>query len=244
MGAGILNLESAIDYIEHPFTRDQHYSALRPRGSIVVTAQSVTQSWMISPQGSYHGFYLTPQIFGIKKTEKHAFSIIVNDTLWNEYALSNAPGQIYVPAQSLKVEMPDLKIKKNEVFRMDYYGKTIDSTTLYCSETQYLNQPSGVVTDGSAGNHYANNCSCKWIISVPEGKRIKFTFTTMDSEPNVDFVYLVDGRTAIPENIIAKFSGQNLPPIVQSNSNEVLIWFVTDKINTGQGWQFQYETVK
>ena len=101
------------------------------------------------------------------------------------------------------------------------------------------------ITLGDCGeNHYANNCSCKWIISVPEGKKIKFTFTAMDSEPNVDFVYLVDGRTAIPENIIAKFSGQNLPPIVQSNSHEVLIWFVTDKINTGQGWQFQYETVK
>ena len=244
MGAGILNLESAIDYIEHPLSRNKHYSALRSKGSIVVTAQSVTQSWVVSPSGSYHGFYLTPQISGIKKPGKHAFSIIVNDTLWNEYVLANVPEQIYVPAQSLKVEMPDHKIKKNEVFQIDYYGKTVDSTTLYCRETKYLSQESGVVTDGSEGNHYANNCSCKWIISVPEGKKIKFTFTAMDSEPNVDYVYLVDGRIAIPENFIAKFSGQNLPPIIQSNSNEVLIWFVTDKITTGQGWQFHYETVK
>ncbi|MCK5471138.1 MAG: CUB domain-containing protein, partial [Cyclobacteriaceae bacterium] len=73
---------------------------------------------------------------------------------------------------------------------------------------------------------------------------IKFTFISMDSEPNVDFVYLVDGRTAIPANFIAKFSGQNLPPIVYSKTNEVLIWFVTDKANSGQGWQFHYETVK
>ncbi len=244
MGAGIVNLERAIDYIENPFSQFNHFSELRSKGSIVVNAQSINQNWNIKPVGSYHGFYLIPNISGVKKPEKLSFSIFVNDKLWDEYKFSDAPGQIFIPAQSLIVKMSNNTLKKNDVFRMDYYGKTIDSTTLYCRETQYLSQEEGVVTDGSEGNNYANNCSCKWIITVPQGKRIKFTFISMDSEPNVDFVYLVDGRTAIPANFIAKFSGQNLPPIVYSKTNEVLIWFVTDKANSGQGWQFHYETVK
>ena len=66
----------------------------------------------------------------------------------------------------------------------------------------------------------------------------------IDTQPNVDFVYFVDGKTAIQENFIAKFIGQNLPPVVVSRTNEVLIWFVTDKTATGQGWEFSYETVE
>jgi len=66
----------------------------------------------------------------------------------------------------------------------------------------------------------------------------------MDTQPNVDFVYLVDGKTAIPENIFAKFSGQNIPPVVVSRTNEVLIWFVTDKLLTGKGWRVHFEATE
>lgn len=65
----------------------------------------------------------------------------------------------------------------------------------------------------------------------------------MDTQANVDFVYLVDGQTAIPENFIAKFSGQKQPPVVYSRGNEVLVWFVTDKTSTGDGWQFHYKAI-
>ena len=37
---------------------------------------------------------------------------------------------------------------------------------------------------------------------------------------------------------------QNSSPIVTSFTNEVVIWFVTDKTGTGQGWKFHYEAVE
>ncbi len=244
MGAGIVNLKNALDYITNDSDRSQYYSSLRSKGTIVADAQTPRNEWKINPEGGYHGFYLEPDISGIKKPEKHAFSIMVNDTVWNAYNLSQTPHRLFVPASSIIINMQNSRLKKRERFKINYYGKTIDSTKLYCSGTRYLNLQKGNVDDGSGENNYANCCSCKWIITVPPGKKIKFTFDKMDTQPNVDFVYLVDGKTAIPANIIAKFSGNNQPPVVFSRTNEVLVWFVTDNAVTAQGWQFHYETVE
>ncbi len=244
MGAGIVNLEKALDYVSNASKRSQHYSSLRSKGSILIDANSNSEILEINPAGGYEGFYLEPQIGKVKKPTRNSFSILVNDTLWNSYYLSNMPVRIFVPYASLKIKMQSNSFKKNDLFRINFYGKPIDSTTLYCSGIRYLNHEQGSVDDGSAENNYANHCSCKWMITVPVGKRIKFTFDKMDTQGNIDFVYLVDGQTVLPENIIAKFSGQNKPPIVFSRSNEVLVWFVTDGDTTGQGWQFHYEAVE
>ena len=244
MGAGIVNLENALDYMANSQNRNHYYSSLRSKGSIIINAESTAQSWEINPAGAYHGFYLEPDISNIRKPEKHSFSIVVNDSVWNEYKLSNIPSQLYIPSSSLRVNMKNTSFRKKDLFKINFHGKTVDSTTLYCSETRYLDQESGSIEDGSGGNNYTNNCSCKWIITVPYGKRIKFTFDQMDTQANVDFVYLVDGQTAIPQNFIAKFSGQNIPPVVYSRTNEVLVWFVTDKFSTGQGWKFHFEAFK
>jgi hypothetical protein len=54
---------------------------------------------------------------------------------------------------------------------------------------------------------------------------------------------LADGKTVIPENVFAMFSGYNTPPVVYSRTNEIVVWFVTDKTLTGRGFQFHYEFV-
>ena len=81
---------------------------------------------------------------------------------------------------------------------------------------------------------------CKWQITVDEGKRIEFSFSRFDTQAKVDFVYLFDGTTASPSNMIAKFSGKNIPPSVTSRTNKVLVWFVTDQVHTNTGWELQY----
>jgi len=244
LGAGVLQVEKALDYLAFPASRDKHYSPLRPKGSIHISASSRKPFWQISPAGAYQGFYLTAEVSGIRRPDKHSLHIEVSDTTWNAYPLSQIPPQLFVPSPSLKVRLDGAAWRKKEEFRLSYQGKTIDSTRIYCRDTQYLNLESGEIDDGSGEQNYSNSCSCRWIISVPAGKRIKFTFERMDTQANTDFVYLVDGKTAIPENIFAMFSGRKLPPIVFSRTNEVLIWFVTDPDTTGQGWQLRYESVE
>jgi len=241
MGSGIVNLENALNYISNSQNRDQLFSPLRPKGSIVIDAQTSLQSWDINPAGNYHGFHLNADISKIKKPEKQTLSITVRDTIWNEYSMARMPQHLFIPSKSVKLNLRNSTFRKNDLIRIHYHGLPVDSTKLYCSGIQYISDESGTVDDGSSHSNYANNCSCKWIITAPPGKRVKFTFEQMDTQANVDFVYIVDGTTAIPENFIAKFSGQNIPPVVISRTNEVLVWFVTDSFSTGKGWQFKYE---
>ena len=243
LGAGIVNLEKALDYLSVPMNRANHFSSLRSKGTICTQYKKDKQVWEIEPVGGYSGFYLEPDASAIRKVKNQSFQILVNDTLWNEYQLSNLPAKLFVPASSLTINLSKCEIKKKDVFKINYYGKTIDSTKLYCHGIHHLSAESGVVTDGSGENNYTNNSTCRWIINVPVGKRVKFTFDKMSTQGNVDFVYLIDGETAIPENIFAKFSGENKPPVVVSRTNKVLVWFVVDSSVTGKGWKFHYETI-
>lgn len=133
--------------------------------------------------------------------------------------------------------------KKKDIFKIKYQEKPINSTKLYSKETRYISLEEGVIEDDSKLNNYANNCSCSWIITVPIGKRIKFTFDELNTQSNAYFIYLVDGKTAIPKNIFAKLNGQNIPPVFYSRTNEVLVWFLSDNTATAKGWRFKYEAV-
>jgi hypothetical protein len=78
---------------------------------------------------------------------------------------------------------------------------------------------------------------------VPEGKHILIEFDELDTQPNVDFVWIFEGDSTLPENILAKLSGHNPPPHVLSRTNKVLIWFVTDGAVTSKGWKLRYTAV-
>jgi hypothetical protein len=120
----------------------------------------------------------------------------------------------------------------------------IDSSTLYCNDIKYYETPVGDFSDGSGENDYANNAACKWQIKVDKTKHVKLEFDQLDTQGNADFVYVYSGTETLSENLLAKFSGQNIPPKVVSPGNEVLIWFVTDKTVSGKGWHISYSSVE
>ena len=246
MGAGIINLEKAIDYSQEKANKDAYFLPKRTRGNIIVNNNNSSKDWSINLDGGFHGIYLKPNLAYIKNQEKHSIDISIKDTLWNSYKLSELPNNFFVPSASIKLSFKNNSFKKKDVLNIEYHGKAIDSTKLYCQDAPiniYSESGSGIIEDGSNENNYSNSCSCRWILTAPEGKKIKFVFNKMDTQSNVDFVYLVNGQTAIPDRVFAKFSGDNIPPIVYSSSNEVLIWFVTDTKTTGNGWRFKYEII-
>ncbi|HTF82817.1 MAG TPA: CUB domain-containing protein, partial [Cytophagales bacterium] len=67
---------------------------------------------------------------------------------------------------------------------------------------------------------------------------------SMDTEANMDYIWLFDGTQTIPEYLIAKFSGHKSPPLVISRTHQVLIWFVSNETTTGQGWTLNYSAVE
>ena len=121
---------------------------------------------------------------------------------------------------------------------LEYRAELIDYAGLYCKETVYLHEE-GTFEDGSGPNDYSINSDCKWLITAPEGKVINIRFTEFDTEAKTDFVYFFNG-SGTHEDIMAVFSGTEIPPELTSWNNRVLVWFVTDGDVQRKGWKAEY----
>jgi len=242
LGAGFPDLSEAIDYLRDPENRNTHFNPVRPEGKLSINSKLSNGSWDIAPAGAYDGFNFRIISHG-KSSLNQSLSFYAGDSLWIKASIGELPPELFVPGDKIHVEYKRTRRWIRNPVEVGYSALTIDSTRLYCGDIQYYTIPEGEITDGSFANDYANGCSCKWQIIAPEGKRITFEFVEFDTQPNTDFVYLFDGESTIPGNIIAKFSGTHTPPEVTSRTNKALIWFVTDSTVTGEGWKLFYRIV-
>jgi hypothetical protein len=235
LGSGFPNLTAAYDYLTHPEKHASYFSSTRPEGEIIVSATN-KGSWTIDPYGGYEGLYFTGE--GEWNSSKAQLKFYVKDSLVNVYGADEFPPIVFIKGGPVRFEVEG-KLSKKPSF-LTYASLPVDSTKLYCSGTQYFDKPSGVFTDGSRSADYAPNCDCKWLITVPEGKRVKLWFDEFDTEAKVDFVHLFAGDATLQENMLAKFSGPDLPPVIVSGGNQVLVWFVTSQTHHGKGWRLNY----
>jgi serine protease len=240
MGAGIPDIQKAMDYISQPGRRFSFYNPLQTKGTLIFNPHLKRQKVEISPPGAYSGIFLHFKGNYLPRL-KGSLKIFNKDTIIIIPSISQLPQNLFVPGSGYNIELIS-PYKTADNLKIQYYFKTIDSTKLYCDDIKYFGDLKGEFSDGSGTNNYANYCSCKWIIRAPEGEKLRFEFTEFDTQAKTDFVWLFDGENTIPENIIARFSGPVIPPIVKSASNKVLIWFVSDGYVTGKGWKLRYTT--
>jgi hypothetical protein len=238
LGAGLPDVSKANEYLQIKDYRYVSFSPSRSKGKITYRKKKSRESWNIRPAGAYQGIHLQAASTDPRKTIK----LHTPDSLWYRGPIAGLSKWTYIPGSEVKIELsPETGLPKD--LELNYYMETIDSTKLYCNELIETYQNEGVITDGSGDNNYANNCSCKWQISVPANKRIRIEFTSIDTQPNTDFIWLFDGTATLQENLLAKFSGTNQPPVVTTFTNKVLIWFLTDKDSSGKGWSMTYSAV-
>ncbi len=117
-----------------------------------------------------------------------------------------------------------------------------NSPNSYCSGTTTLTAPSGTVTDGSGTANYNNNSNCKWVIAPAGATQISLTFTSFDTEPNYDTVFVYDG----PDDtfpVLATWWGNTLPPVINTTAGigAMCIKFKTDASQTAAGWSANYQ---
>jgi hypothetical protein len=110
----------------------------------------------------------------------------------------------------------------------------------FCESYKTLTAPSGVISDGSHENRYANNSNCKWLIQPEGAGAILLNFNYLKTEPGADRVLVFEGDS---ENgwLIADISGFNVPtdPIVVSGGS-MFVWFFSDEFNAAAGWEAEY----
>jgi hypothetical protein len=150
-------------------------------------------------------------------------------------------------SQGVEVPYPSLSLSWNGSPKpggyLEFRKLELDSSTLYCRGTQELSGDSGRASDGSGPAPYAHECDCKWHIHVPTGHRIRLDFDTFQTEAHTDQLEIFQGTATLPDNLLALFSGPQLPPPLVSASNDLLLWFPSSPTGSGQGFSFHWKAV-
>jgi hypothetical protein len=240
LGAGLPDLSKAVRYLSQPSIRHLFFDPERPEGSLHISRKQEARSWNIKPWGAYQSVVIIPEEIKGRDLDRK-LHLYTRDSLYYKGTIAGLKGGIRIPGSEAYIHS-DTGKRRNmpSDLKLHYYVETIDSSSLYCAGTVRIEAEKGRITDNSGKYDYANNCVCTWHIYAPESTRIEFSFSDFDTEAKVDFVWLFDGFHPQPDNIIAKFSGSELPPVVTSRTNQVMLWFVTNQTNTAAGWELQF----
>jgi hypothetical protein len=238
LGAGVPNTTAALSYLQTNGNKDVFFNPKKAVGDIIIDHTSKLAYWEISPIGGIKSIAIS--LKGNKEKLKGKLNIYCKDSLFRSFGIESFPKTLVVPGGYARVQYTGQKPSSNNPLIVSYSCEPVDSTTLYCKDIKYYRDNEGYITDGSGSADYANNTSCKWQINVPDGKRIKLDFDQFDTEDNVDIVMIFAGNSTLQENLVAQFSGHKLPPVIITAANEILVWFLSDKHNTYQGWRLHY----
>ena len=112
-------------------------------------------------------------------------------------------------------------------------------------QLQTLSWFNGTIDDCSGPKaDYGNDINAQWLISpqtaIDSVSYIKLTFERFETEANADFVRVYDGG-ATDAPLIGEYSGNNLPAVVTSTGNKMLVVFTSNQSVTANGFIATYK---
>jgi hypothetical protein len=113
---------------------------------------------------------------------------------------------------------------------------------VHCSGITTLTNSNYSFDDGSGTYDYNNNTICRWLITPENATYIKLKFNQLETEPNLDFIKIYKGTSAINENLLGTFSGSNVPDTIFCPEGEMCIIFNTNGNTTYPGWSVTYKS--
>jgi hypothetical protein len=122
------------------------------------------------------------------------------------------------------------------------FSASYSTSSTYCSGTTTLDSFSGDFSDGSSDNDYGNNSDCKWLIQPLGASTVNLTFNAFDVENTYDYLRVYDGSTTSAP-LIGEYTGNVLPPDINSTGSELLVHFISNESVTAPGWEASYEGV-
>jgi hypothetical protein len=110
---------------------------------------------------------------------------------------------------------------------------------IHCSGTEFIEEPNGIISDGSADYNYRNNSFCTWIIEPDNATYITLIFNEFDTEENEDFLKIYDISNG--SVLLGSFSGSDIPNQI-TGGNKMKLRFTTNNIITANGWSVNYNS--
>ncbi|XP_070575419.1 tolloid-like protein 2 [Ptychodera flava] len=134
----------------------------------------------------------------------------------------------------------------------EYDSSKVDGEQLRSRERRALGDCGGFYTDTSGElaspnypSYYTNDQHCNYTISVPFDVFIVLQFLTFDLEENdKDYVDVYDGDVYDSQYRIGRYSGTEIPGIIQSTASSLLLVFFSDDSTTARGFYAKYSTMQ
>jgi Zn-dependent metalloprotease len=108
-----------------------------------------------------------------------------------------------------------------------------------CEGATILSNRNGSFSDGSGTANYGNNQQCAWFISPPCASSVTLSFSQFNTELNYDGIIIYDGWEN-NSNMLASYSGSNIPSSITSNTGKMLVYFVSNYSGVFQGFTANY----
>jgi hypothetical protein len=240
VGSGIPHISNALSLLLFDKNKKNSFNPNKSKGIMLFDKKSRDQTYMVSIPKTIHGIKFK---VNINPKDQPRLSLRANSTDSSHNlnaSTSNLSTYHFVSGNRLSITND---FNNKFPFTINYQVSCLDSSKLYCKGIKTLTFPMDNLGDGSNANNYTSECDCKWIIRAPEGKKIQLNFTKMDTQGNRDFVWIFEGDKTHEDFLLAKFSGHNKPPVIVSQTNVVMLWFLSDSSINYDGWTVSYNWV-
>jgi hypothetical protein len=107
----------------------------------------------------------------------------------------------------------------------------------YCVDKKY-GAATGTFDDGSDTNNYFENGDCSYTVQVTGAVTVYLDFTAFDVAAG-DTLYIYNGLNSTAP-LLAKYSGNEIPPSLISTVGKIFLNFVTDGSDNSSGWAVTY----
>ncbi|KAM4595755.1 ovochymase-2 [Fundulus diaphanus] len=170
--------------------------------------------------------------------------ITLRDTLGTigKYCGYTKPKPMVTLSNHLMVYFDTNDRKTDQGFKAHYKAVTPQVASQIAGAGGFLQGDQGnLMTPDFPGQSYPNGALYQWRITVPEGERVRLTFTSFDLVPDIcgDFVQIYDGHEA-GSSLVGTFCGGSVPKPVESSRNTMVVRFKSDGSLTSKGFQATY----
>lgn len=211
-------------------------------GPVAHYAADANVSWLISPQtpqDSISSITLNFKRFDLA-TEDFLFvydGATESNSMLGQFTGSNLPSSVTSTGNEILLVLKSNNQQTSNGFLVEYTTQS----PVWCSGLTLLNEPQGEISDGSLQFDYASNNMCKWLINPDVPTPATLYFTSFDTEPEHDKVFIYDYESMeLLEAYSGYYTPDQMPAPVTSPSGKFFIIFSTNATITSNGWEAWY----